>query len=208
MTLVRPHVALFLAVARHLAMSSHLHMPRCCAPHPLHCWYVFFLFLSFFLSFLLTSSFAVESPHSTTLLADGHTLSLEGPPWSHHRPRRRVDGNDVWRGQDVMLMRSYIALCLAVARHLAVSSHLHAPPRRAPPRRMCHVARPSSPHAPRCRAPRGCACHLAVLLDHTHCIAGLLAPAYVLLVRFSFSFFFLSTTSCGPVTTLPHHALC
>ena len=55
-----------------------------------------FLFLSFFLSFLLTSSFAAKSLHSTTLLADRHTLSLEGPPWPHHRPRRRVDGNDAW----------------------------------------------------------------------------------------------------------------
>ena len=89
----------------------------------------------------------------------------------------------------MMLMCSYIALCLAVVHHLAVSSHLHTPPRCAPPRCMCHVARPSSPHAPRCHAPRSCACHLAMLLDHTHCIAGLLMPAYVLLVHFFFFFF-------------------
>jgi hypothetical protein len=75
---------------------------------------------------LLTSSFAAKSLHSTTLLADRHTLSLEGPPWPHHRPRRHVNGNGVWQGQDVMmLICSSVTLCLAVARHLAMSSHLH-----------------------------------------------------------------------------------
>jgi hypothetical protein len=88
-----------------------------------------------------------------------------------------------------MLMCSSVTLCLAVVRHLAVSSHLHVPPHRAPPRCMCHVARPLSPHMPCCRAPHGCACHLAVLLDHTHCIAGLFTLACILLVHFFFLFF-------------------
>jgi hypothetical protein len=68
------------------------------------------------------------------------------------------------------------------------TSHLHVPPHHAPPRCICHVTRPSSPHMPCCHAPCGCVCHLTVLLNHMHCISGLLAPAYILLVHFFFLF--------------------
>jgi hypothetical protein len=154
--------------------------------------------LSFFLSFLLTSSFAAESLHSTTLLADGHTLSLEGPPWPHHQPRRCVNSNGVWQGQDMMmLICSSITLCLAVVRHLAVPLPGTCAMSPGPHHLTCHVAVPLT--AARAISPCFSTIRTA-LLGSSHQLAFCWC--------IFFFFFFLSTTTCGPVTTLPHHALC
>src|SRR5216683_7244747 len=53
------------------------------------CWYVFSISLVF-LKFLLTSSFAAQSPHSP-LLADGHGHPFpRGPTRPHHRPQQHM----------------------------------------------------------------------------------------------------------------------
>jgi hypothetical protein len=116
-------------------------------------------FLIFSLFFLLTSSFAAQSPRSP-LLADGHGPPFpRGPTSPHYRPRQHMT-----------------TLTCPLVTSCAVSpcpSRLHAP-RRLAPRGCAHrvasplaAARTASPRpsrlrAPRRLAPRGCTHHVAV----------------------------------------------
>ncbi len=126
-----------------------------------------FLFLSFF---LLTSSFATQSPHSTllpngcTLLTNGHSHGLPGLTYGLH------GSHNEWQAQGMTTL---------TCPHLAVSLHSHAPHHYTPRSCTHHVAMPlaaaltmslcpSQLHSPCHCAPRGCTHHVVVPLMVAH----------------------------------------
>jgi hypothetical protein len=176
--------------------------------HLLHCWYGFSL--SFFLSFFFANFLfcgQITAPYHpscqwTHPLPRGPTMAP--PPTAMTRQRQWCVAR-TGRDDADMLLRCLVPRSCAPPRHVfapacAASpcpSQAHVPCHQAlitscatlpcPSRLHVPSRRASQPYALHCQAPR----------------ASLRSAG-----AFFFSFFFLSTTTCGPVTMLPHHALC